>query len=505
MKIIKPEKGSVRRFLSPMFVVAFSMLGVTLISFFSLIHQSLRLDESQSIWQASHSFSGVIHTIALDVHVPLYHVLLHIWITFFGDGVITVRLLSLFFFLGTIPLVYVSAKEVLSRKWAMFAVVLFSFSPFMNWYANEARMYTLLVFVAVLHQLFFIKAMKYNKFWLSFAVTAVIGVYSHYFFFFILLSEGIFFLVNRKRFPKKSFTKMAYTAVIVFLAFMPWLHYFRSLGSASGTRPNLQQPSTVDFFNVYSQFLFGFQVDTLNTILLSAWPIIMLIALLAVRKGKEAPLAVSFIASMALLPVLLAYGVSLIITPFFVSRYMIAAVAPLLLFLLWLFSNSKTQQVSRSVATLLIAITFLGTFSQITHSQTPVKENYQEVVNEINKDVQPQDLVVISAPYTIYPIEYYYKGSAQIQTLPNWDRVSGGSIPAFDETKLPEEVAKQNENHRYIYLILSQDQGYEETIRQYYLKNFKQVKQKIYSDDLALYVYQVGYYTVPPLEVSQKN
>lgn len=476
-------------------------IGVLIISQTSLINNSLRLDESQSLWQSSHSLSGTLHTVALDVHVPLYHLILHFWIFYFGNGVDTVRSLSMIFFLATLPVMFLLARQLLSFRWALFTTVLFSFLPFMNWYANEARMYTLLVLLATLSQYYYLKILRENKGWWAYAITAMIGVYAHYFFAFNLAAQAIFYLVYRNSFAKGSFKKFAAIAVAAVASLSPWLYYVYSLGSASNTRPNLPSPSTVDFFNVYSQFMFGFQDDRINTIILSCWPLIMAISLLALRRNQKLTPEVSYVASMAIIPILLAFVVSLIITPFFVSRYMISCVAGLLLLTVWLVSRYP-RKISSVLATLMVAVVVITSFHQNTSASTPVKEDYKTVADYLNVNAKPQDLIVLSSPFTIYPFEYYYNGSAQIQTLPQWDRVSTGAIPAFDAKTLPQQVENQNKHHRYIYLLLSQDQGYQEEIEQYYLTHFKQISKEEYSPDLTLYVYQVGYYTVPTLEMT---
>ena len=48
------------------------MLVPIVVSFFFLMHESLRLDEAQSLWPSSRSFGGVLYIVAQDVHVPLY-------------------------------------------------------------------------------------------------------------------------------------------------------------------------------------------------------------------------------------------------------------------------------------------------------------------------------------------------------------------------------------------------------------------------------------------------
>src|ERR1700712_3057111 len=181
------------------------MLGVFILSHTLLVHQSLRLDESQSLWQTSHSVGYTLRVVAEDVHVPLYHVMLHFWQLYLGNDVATARLLSLCFFLVTIPIFYLLARQILDRAWALFAVVIFSFLPFMDWYSNEARMYTLLALMATLSQYYFIRILREDKGWQGYGITALIGAYTHYFFSFNLATQGIFYLFNRHRFPAGSF------------------------------------------------------------------------------------------------------------------------------------------------------------------------------------------------------------------------------------------------------------------------------------------------------------
>jgi mannosyltransferase len=463
-----------------------------------LIDGSLQLDESQSLWQSSHSVLGTLHAVALDVHVPLYLLILHFWQQYMGNSISKARILSVVFFLLTIPVFYLLARQILSTGWALFATVVFSFSPFMNWYANVARMYTLLALFATLSQYYFIKLLKRKKVWARYGLTSIVGAYSHYFFSFNLVAEGIFFLLYRKHFEKKALKKFIIVAVLVIATLGPWLLYFHSLGSAANTRPLLSRPSTVDFFNAYSQFLFGFQDNYINTILLSCWPILMLVGLLAVRREQKLTPEIGFIATMAFVPVLMAFLLSYVVSPFFISRYLISSVAPLIIFLVWLISYYG-RRLRVVIAVLVSIIILLTSIQQAVNPFTPVKENYEGAVGYINQNVKPQDVVVLSAPFTIYPVEYYYRGEASLHTLPMWNRISSGSIPSFNPKTLASQVNQINANHNLVYLLLSYNQGYENQIKQYYLHHFYEVSSHLYSPDLTLYVFKVGYNQFPPI------
>lgn len=463
------------------------------VSYLPLSTESLRLDESQSIWQTSHSLKETLHIVAQDVHMPLYHIIFHYWTFMFGDSVEIIRLLSFIFFIASFPFIYLLGRTVLTRPWALTVVGLLVLSPFANWYANEARMYTLLGLMSVISQYLFIRIMQGKKnSWPWYVVVSIIGAYSHYFFMFNLMAQAVFFLFTMKKFPKKSLRKFIGTAIAVGVAISPWIIYFVSLGAAGNTRPNIPTPTPIDFFNVYSQFLFGFQSIELNTVLISLWPLLVVVALVMVRRFTKPNMAVNYIVVAAFIPVLIAFSLSFVISPFFLSRYMIAAVVPLYILIIWIISRY-----SRKVAIitlLLIALLTAGLYTnQVLSNDATVRENFKTVVADISKEATPSDVIVMSSPFTVYPFEYYYKGTTQIRTLPIWDRQNPGPVTAFNEGELPQQVNTLKESHDYIYLVLSYDQGYETEVRTYFRDNFELVGQKTYSPELELLVYRVGY------------
>lgn len=481
-------------------VFAVCILGPLLISQRILLHNSIRLDEAQSLWQTSHSIGGTLKVVAQDVHVPLYHLILHFWQIFVGQGIEQARLLSFIFFIATMPLVYLLARRIVPYGWALFALVLFSFSPFMNWYANEARMYTLLALVATASQYYFVKLIqtKGKIGWAGYTITALIGVYTHYFFLFNLAVQGIYFLLARRQFEKGTFKRLLILASVLFIELLPWLLYFFSLGAASNTSPDLPKPSTVDLFNVFSQFSFGFQNDRVNTILVSLWPLTVLIALLFVHRGQRLTKSTGYIILAAFGPIVLAFVASYLLTPFFLSRYMVACLAPLVIVVVWFISyyGRRWSLVVAAAAVLLL----LGVSLQQYYSpSTPVKENYRKAAQIVSQQANARDIVVLSAPFTVYPFDYYYQGDAKVVTLPEWDRTQIGAIPPFKTSALPKEVNDLRKNHEYAFVLLSYDQGYEDQVYQYFERHFERKEIMTLSDDMRLAVYRVGYNESKPI------
>jgi mannosyltransferase len=478
----------------PVLVIVALAAVAFFVSYLPLAGESLRLDESQSIWQTSHSLKETLFIVAQDVHMPLYHIIFHYWTFIFGTSTEVIRLLSFILFIIALPFIYLLARTILSRPWSLAVVSLIIMSPFVSWYANEARMYTLLGLMSIISQYLFIRIMRGQKHsWPWYVVVSIIGAYSHYFFMFNLLAQAIFFLLARKKFPKKSFIKFIGTAIAVAVAMAPWIIYFISMGAASNTKPHIAPPSPIDFFNVYSQFLFGFQSIQTNTFLISLWPLLVVVALVMVRRFTRPDTAVNYIAVSAFVPVLSAFLLSFVVSPFFLSRYMIAAVVPLYILIVWIISRYP-KKVAITIFVAIMAFTAVLYYVQLSANQASVRENYKTIVNDVSAKATPSDVVVMSSPFTVYPFEYYYKGTSQIRTIPRWDRQNPGPVTAFNAAELPAQVDALKEGHDYIYLVLSYDQGYEQEIRTYFRDHFELVSQKTYSPKLDLLVYRVGYH-----------
>ena len=261
----------------------------TFISFNFLGKESLRLDESQSIWQVNRSFNDIFPIVASDVHLPIYNMILHWWRSIVGTDIFNQRHISLIFFLFGIIVIFFLAKLVTNNKnIGLFTATLFAISPYMNWYASELRMYSLLVLVTMISHYFFLRIYFKLKFlrlsWVFYFLISLIGIYTHYFFSLILFSQLIFYFLFRYFFPKNTFRNLIIVASTLILAFIPWVVLVIRMRSAGNQTPLLIKPSTVDFFNIYSQQLFGFQIDYINSVILSFWPILGLLSLLLLKK-----------------------------------------------------------------------------------------------------------------------------------------------------------------------------------------------------------------------------
>lgn len=458
---------------------------------------SLRLDEAQSLFQVNRDVPGMLYLIGQDVHVPLYHIILHFWVMLFGESVFTARMLSLVFFAGTILMTYLVATYAFGRRSiGLFAALLVTISPFMNWYGSEVRMYTMLAFMTTLHSYLLLKALREPSAWrwVAWAAIAAVGVYTHYFFIFVLLAEFVAVLLLRKKFTSQHPIR----AVVIGdaaagLTLLPWVLYVLQLGFAGNTQPALSEPSAGDLFDTYAQFIFGFQTPAINTAIISLWPIAVLLGFFALqRSNRKIPTETLVFVLLATVPVIAAFIVSVTIRPFYLSRYLIVALPALLIFISWLLTRYR-RSVAIAIRVALVAIVGFLFVVQAVSPETPVKEDYRETVEFLEAKAQPTDVIILSAPFTIYPIEYYYNGTAKLTTQPIWDRFSSGGVPAYDAETVAEETEANVGSYQRAWLVLSYDQGYNDDIRQYYDEHFERLSEKRFSPGLVVYEYKTRY------------
>lgn len=134
--------------LSPWLVIFITLAGGWL-RILLIGTKGMWLDETFSVWLAHHNVGDMLQWIVrIDQHPPLYYLLLHYWVACFGDTPYYARLLSALLGTGTIPVIYLIGKRLSGALVGLTAAVFLALSPFHIYFAQEARMYTLLTFNA---------------------------------------------------------------------------------------------------------------------------------------------------------------------------------------------------------------------------------------------------------------------------------------------------------------------------------------------------------------------
>ena len=163
------------------------LLSLTLIGFFlrfyNLGYNSLWLDEASTLTIAVKSIPGIWQaTTSGEFNPPLFYWVEHVMLMFGNTEVILRFIPALLGFL-TIPLIYLVGREFVDRNVGIIAATAFAFSPFLIYYSQEARAYSMMLFFITFSMIFYFRALKNNdiKDWALFGILCALAFWSHFY------------------------------------------------------------------------------------------------------------------------------------------------------------------------------------------------------------------------------------------------------------------------------------------------------------------------------------
>lgn len=185
------------------------------------INQSLWLDEADNLVAAKiNTFASFVTRYPIgDFHPPGYFALLWAWTHFFGFSEITARLPSVLLGIGTVALIYLLGKKLFDTKVALIAAVLLAVAPLHVYYSQEARMYSLATFSAVLSMYFFVKLINQER-WSTpgYIISTVLVLYSDYVVYLIIPAQLIYLLLIKHNIWKRFLPSL----LMAILGLLPW-------------------------------------------------------------------------------------------------------------------------------------------------------------------------------------------------------------------------------------------------------------------------------------------
>jgi len=144
-----------------------------------VIDAGLWIDEGLSIGIAHHPLTEIPGLLRQDGSPPLYYVLLHAWIGWFGDSEESTHALSLLFALACIPAAYWAASTFFGRVAGWICAALAAVDPYLSAYGQETRMYTLLALLSFGASVGFLRAVvDGDRRWLPVLVVSLAGMHA---------------------------------------------------------------------------------------------------------------------------------------------------------------------------------------------------------------------------------------------------------------------------------------------------------------------------------------
>ena len=403
-------------------------------------------DEAYTGIVVKQNFPDMMKDLAMDVHPPLYYVSAKIFSFVFNYSVTGIRLHSAIYGVLGVAAVYFFARELISRKAAIWASLLTAISPFAIQYSQEARMYTMYAFLIMSASYFFLRAIKSGKkkyyiWWgllyglsmLTFYMSALFVIV--YYAIYLLhkypelnYKNKISFEAVKKLLPGKMFVSGYLLSVAIFSPWLPGLYEqltkFRGLNWVVRATPSSYVYDLEIFFfgspegemssgvpqpnSLYS--LDGGTVYALVAVFMAS----LLYYFLKKKRKKAASVTLFSLGFMAIVYILSQFGIN-----YFVSRFLIPASYFLFVLVgMWL-AESKIRH------SLVFLALYLALLANV------VEAGYSTGYNELAVNMQKyknNDFYVLNL--FDYVVAKYYFGAEKV-TLYNID------WPAHDPTGWP--------------------------------------------------------------------
>jgi 4-amino-4-deoxy-L-arabinose transferase-like glycosyltransferase len=217
------------------------LLGLILLAFalrvYRLPAQSLWYDEGVSWYLTRMSLPDLTAWTADDIQPPLYYYLLWPWARLGGTSEYALRFLSVAFGTLTVALLWATGRWLLGERAAWLGALILTLSPLHVYYAQEARMYTLLTFLGLLSSYLLLRWLEARSpnlrspFVWAYVLTAVAALYTHYFAFFLLAAHALYVLTLwlrqfRSDQPlKPGIPTSIAISISILILYLPWLPF----------------------------------------------------------------------------------------------------------------------------------------------------------------------------------------------------------------------------------------------------------------------------------------
>jgi len=416
-------------------VLALIVLVGAFLRIYGLGAESIWLDEAASIHSAHKGIIPLLEDCATwHRHPPLHFFMLYVWIRVLGDSEVAVRSLSVVFGTASIVVLYFVGRHLFSSRIGLLGSLLLAVSPFAISFSQEARSYSLLLFLTLTSFLFFIKitsgdGVRKWHFW-AFSLTNILLAYTHYFGLLVIASQIFYFLflLFRKRFREVR-RPFLYAQLATGIAYLPWAVIFVAYSiprSWSWEQPTLG--TLLDTVGEYSGHEDG------RGVLLPIFICLGLLGLFSAMRLSERPCvrgplqAVTRLRSTVTVEhtavLLLVWFLFPIAIPFLISqvpleqagiysiRYTISALPAFYLLVVKGADYLAARRLLRPVLVLLtLAIAWFLIAGLHDYYTTPQKGEWREATALVEAGSQEDDAIVRS--HFALPFDYYYDGPAE--------------------------------------------------------------------------------------------
>lgn len=420
-------------------LVAISGLGLAL-RLVQLDAQPLWWDEGYSVFFATRALPTLLARTAIDIHPPLYYVLLRTWMLAFGPSAPALRLLSVVIGVAAIPLVFNIARALFNTRVGLVSASLVAIAPLHIYYSQELRMYglvTLLALASIALQLKILNTARAQPSLqigaaglgatFAYILVTALALYTQYFAVFFIAAEiaVVLYLKYRARWKiKLRAWTIAWGAVGV--VYLPWLLYAGpKLFVYVTNKVGIEQYARLDPISYLVQHFVAFSIGHVSDWMWLAWGAVgvcalALLGLAASRRWQSGQGNSQFVIYNSLAAIYLCVPLALgflvnLVYPFHPLRYERLLLFALPFFLIYVACGvlavwERERGVGIVTSGVFVVMCALSLYDFYTVARYP-DEDYRPLIQEMERVAAENDLVYAFYPWQVGYLATYYRGA----------------------------------------------------------------------------------------------
>ena len=444
------------------FLFLIGLICLIITTYIGLTKIAVWSDEIYSIALASLPFNEFIYYSVNDVHPILYYLIYRVFVHIFSfiDVATVGKIVSLipFYFL------FILSMTKIRKNFGMLAAGIFCLliisMPQMMLYAVEVRMYSWALFFVTASYIYYYDIIQDSsiKSWIIFTLLTICSCYTHYFAVLASISIYIVLLINLIQSNKTLLKKWFISAIVVIIAYLPWIPYL--LGQISKSNQFWVDPITGDKIITYIYLMFSpakailiFNENILPTV--SGTIFLVLIVYLIYKSYSKDKFALDGL-KIFLLFMFLGISISIIFHPLFHPRYMIP-----ILGIFWLSVSiflSKSFDNKKFFIPLLIIILIVGIIGTVyfINSQNNDLIETNDLSNQFNEALGSDNIIFFDEAIPYLKLSQFYLTGNNTCIL-----IDSDDIPSSIENYLHDgQIQQKIHDGADVYYVDSYDSNY---------------------------------------------
>jgi len=389
--------------------------------------------------------------------MSLYYLLLHFWLHL-GNSEFFVRTLSIVFALATIPALYLLGRRLFDSRVGLIAAALLTTNAYFVRYSQEARSYTLMLFLCVLSGLYFLKCLedpsRRNR--IVYILINALAVYAHFFAGLLVLTLllSLHFL-DRQHIPEVTrkdwrWITLAVSPIAVFVVI-----------TGAGPLRWIKRPGAKELWDLALRLTGNGGWLLLTAYAAACLAALIPVACLAAKRVSGDVWRYRFLLLWLFFPVLLTVAVSFA-RPLFLPRYFFFCLPALVLLAASGLARLRSAWLLAPTLLFFFALSLRGTASYYQQDFDLQRDDWRAASHYLLTNARPGDALMFHIAMGRMPYEYYHSllGTAPSDPVVLYPH-HADRITFLDFVEKPDysQLERSLPQYQRVWLVLSQVEG----------------------------------------------